>query len=1299
MSSKSGNKKKTSKSMEGPYTNGRSNSKKTMVISDYESIGSTSSGLDSDDETDIDEIDTTDTEADEIDTTDNEIDTTDNEIDEIDTTDNETDEIDTTDNETDEIDTTDTTDNETDEIDTTNDEIDTTNDEIDTTDNDEINTSDTDTDEIDTDNSKKRARPPRKQIIDKKSLDDIPDILNNINDGQEIKVIFSSKVDNKKTMVYDEIQRILNYMKTLSVEYSIPITDDVSLCMPLTRNDEKYNLTINGIREVERSITQLAKESNIGIIRTLMKEMSSGRESISLHKQTTQSIHRIKDYNLGIKTIKKTKAVSIDKDTQIINQRYKLKHTAVLTLIHTKDCKLSIVVSSQKNANNLRLLSSCNTKYLASIVYRQESQAHKDELVTIIKELLKTIQKSNTLITLSLEKEIINVYNNLLGVNIKKLSNRKVRTLGIQNLVDDLPNNYGVTDKADGQRYFVIIHKGNTYCISNTLQVMNIGCKANSNYNNSILDAEVVLVPKFNKYLILAFDCLFISGEDIRQTSSILTRLEKADEIINNCFIKKGHKGYLIPDFKGKFSVTNVCNFHKKGITEYIDSINHDLSIDSPEPLIRRKYFIPVLGGNPSEIFAYSCLVWETYVLNSRCQYELDGLIYHPLEQRYTTIQRESKYPEYKWKPEDKNSIDFYVTIKRDKNAKFEYEVFDNTQEVKDRPYKICYLHNGRFVRGAERPVPFKEEEGLNIAHIPITQGEIRDSTGTIIHDKTVVEFGYINDMSIKKESRWVPIRVRKDKTELLRKTGKGHGNFNIVAESVWQSMTRPVTLDDIRSLTSPKDYSRNLARLRARVDHSIILSQRRENVYQHAKTILTKTMRGFHNWVKSQLIYTYVNKSYTKGVKQTVLDIGCGRGADIMKFYYTMVDLYVGIDTNASYLLSTVDSAKSRYEQLQKTHPNFPRMLFIQADAGSLFSYDSQRRALGQVSSLNKTLLEQYLVSPKPYDRINCQFNIQNYLSDALTWGNFCTNINNLLKPGGYFIVTCIDGDTIVNLLGANENYSVSYTTDKGEKKMLFDIVKKYTTKSLGPGLCVDFYSLIENQEGEYVTKYLPVKDFIIESLQTHGISLVETDLFKDHYIKNRDFFAEYFKYEENSKTRDFFTEVSKYYSSNSATDKVCFSMTSLYRYYVFRKDEKTQKGGKMKDYTLQFEVFVALKESGLVPKKQTELQFYDDIGINLLSDRAIDTNYINNLADSLVIEHYEKNQSKLLIDGLCIYVVNMTPPRKGILTRHGTNKDKFIVLLKYDNDYTLAKYPRLAPVFDSNEISIETIMNYVYE
>ena len=58
--------------------------------------------------------------------------------------------------------------------------------------------------------------------------------------------------------------------------------------------------------------------------------------------------------------------------------------------------------------------------------------------------------------------------------------------------------------------------------------------------------------------------------------------------------------------------------------------------------------------------------------------------------------------------------------------------------------------------------------------------------------DNMIVEFRY--DKEAKKDWRWIPIRVRYDKTEELRRTGRNFGNDYMTAQGVWQSIWNPIT-------------------------------------------------------------------------------------------------------------------------------------------------------------------------------------------------------------------------------------------------------------------------------------------------------------------------------------------------------------------------------------------------------------------------------------------------------------------------------------------------------------------------
>ena len=72
----------------------------------------------------------------------------------------------------------------------------------------------------------------------------------------------------------------------------------------------------------------------------------------------------------------------------------------------------------------------------------------------------------------------------------------------MQHVIEQLPNKYAVTDKADGDRYFLIILDGKVLLISDNLNIKDTGIIVNEKYNKTIFDGEYIfLVGKINIHL------------------------------------------------------------------------------------------------------------------------------------------------------------------------------------------------------------------------------------------------------------------------------------------------------------------------------------------------------------------------------------------------------------------------------------------------------------------------------------------------------------------------------------------------------------------------------------------------------------------------------------------------------------------------------------------------------------------------------------------------------------------------------------------------------------------------------
>lgn len=1149
----------------------------------------------------------------------------------------------------------------------------------------------------------------------------IETLYKNIINTNEFEFMFFNYKQDKNRMGFDQFLRILEYIKhkgrqTNKKYKSIISLDAIYSNSKIKENEqekkmrESYRVSVLGIEQINKYLEMLHLRKNHVIISTLAKMDDQNIEIIKKVKKM-ENIIDIDDFDIRARLSDELKLTSkelndirnLDESTRK-DIRFRYKQRISLILFEDSQVSIKLELTSTKQERNINKLEKSYPLYELEIDFTSKKSNPDIKYLNImfkeITTLIKILQQSNYIIDKTTSNEILSRYADLLGLNKEKIINlegRKAQSLEIQHVIEQLPDKYAVTDKADGERYFLMIYNNVVFLISYNLAIKNTGIvlpKNKDKFNDTILDGEYIFLQKYNRHLFMAFDCLYNGNKDTRETLKFMERLKNIDEIIEACFIMKGQKGYKYAEYKGSFDVNNILKYHDKEITNFLTSINNDINIDKKFPLIRRKYFIGVYGGKRNEIFKYAELLWKKYIYGALCPYILDGLMFHPLEQKYITSIKESKYFEYKWKPPEKNSIDFYIVFEKSSETGQPIILYDNSRDniVNGKPYKIVHLYVGRTVRNIEQPMPFQQENNKDIAYLFLEDGEIRDIEGNIIQDNSVVEFYYNNDLSIPDKHRWVPMRTRHDKTESVRRYRKKYGNYYGVANKIWRSIRNPFTMTDIGILANDKSFDKHVDILRNKIDHSIILSERKENIFNAIRTTLAKPIRNFHNWLKSIIIYTYYNPVYENERKLSIFDFDCGKGEEIMKFYYTRIDFYIGINVDNSSIISPTDGAISRYNKLKKSHPNFPRMFFINMDASILFNNDDQKKALGTMTDKNQNLIEQFFPNdPKKitkFDRINCLDIIQKFLINDTAWSNFVENISNILKPGGYMVITCFDADRIMNLFEKDDKFTSYYTNEKGEKKILFEVIKKYEkieNDIVATGTAVDFYNAFENiQEGYYNTKYLVQRKFIEkEFLNKCDMELIETDFYDNQFHIHRNYFLDIVKYEENEKTRNFLQNARSYYDSENEVNKASYKMNGLLRYYIFRRKDKIKnkssikmKGGggnihnkyekdhmlhelsdvldphkfirrdndiEYNDYTFMSAIHDVLSNSDIIPKSINIKDFYNDLELKMIRDVDINLNKINKINKKLVIGHeysYTEDEQEIL-DGVNLLIL----------------------------------------------------------
>lgn len=1186
-----------------------------------------------------------------------------------------------------------------------------------------------------------------------KELSAVEKLFNKIDKSKEFEVMFYNY--NKDNMLNkNQFMTMLEFVKQRSKMKNLMIKQNTSLDIIYVDKKKElttYRITIDGNDNIHNYISNIHNRKNHVIYKVLLSKMLLDGEHISIIKKM-KNMSNIVDIDNYTTRFRLSDELKVSKDELSMLKKlnetnrndiiFRHKQRITLTLKKDTDITLQIDLTNTKQTYNINKIDYTVPRYELELELLT-AKPKKEYLSNIFKEvelIHKVIQQCNFIINTTESKYVLESYRKLLSLDknkqLRKLHGRKPVSLEIQHAIDKLPNRYAVTDKADGDRYFLIIIDEHVYLISNNMNVKKTGIKLKTKkYNNSILDTEYIYLPKYNRHLIMAFDCLFKSGDDIRQELSFMKRLEHADDIIENNFILGKQQGYKYSKYTKKFNQDDILKFHINEMGKLMNSVNNDIKFEQQYPLIRRKYFLYVWGKSDNEIFKYSKLLWYNYK-ELNCPYPMDGLLYHPLEQKYIASAKASKYFEYKWKPPTQNSIDFYIKFEKNRDTGKELILFDNSYEgkVKGKPYKICRLHVGKQINDEEKPVLFQKYNNGHEAFLFLENGSVRDIEGNIIQSNTVVEFYYNSDSTKDKKYRWVPMRTRHDKTEHVQKYNKGFGNYIDIAEKVWRSIINPFQMSDINILSNDSKYGDYIEVLKKRIDHSLILSERKENTLQKMLYNMAKPMRNFNNWIRSVVVYTYCNQVYDRNTPQKILDIGNGRGEDIMKYYYGKIDYAVCISKNNDNLTSALDGAVSRYNKLRESHANFPTMYFIQADSSILLNENDQIKALGGMQQKNKSYLQKFFPSTGKgplFDRINCQFEIQTYLTNDTVWNNFCTNINNTLRDEGYIVITCFDAKSITELLKENSIYTSYYTNNKGEKKKLLEIRKNYDDeqikKSIGLENAIDIHNALESNEDIYETEYLVDRDFLVNQLKNKcNLELVDSDLFGNQYHIHKDYFDKIIWYEENAKTREFLKNASMFYNTDDSFNRACLDIVKLYRYFVFRKNNsnKPQKGGNYENYnlldgikhivndeddryyyknnkgTLQKSIYDILINDKYIPSSISQNELYYDLSIDPEYSQNLDKKDINKIIKNIKIEHETSKRKKTVLNGINLLILERDCDNDFIIEQYGKKNKKLMMLYKNVSDYSpiVKKTPSgFKGIFKADDIEIKKIIKLI--
>jgi hypothetical protein len=780
-------------------------------------------------------------------------------------------------------------------------------------------------------------------------------------------------------------------------------------------------------------------------------------------------------------------------------------------------------------------------------------------------------------------------------------------TLQVKNLMDNgdrsIPNilqNYCVTDKADGIRTLLYVaDNGRIYLIDGNMNVMFTGAYTDEKtVLNTLLDGELIKYNKKGDYINLfaAFDIYYLQGKSVREYAFEETDDGDGDQehyrrilLINATAFMKPKS--IVKSAKDSGKPTDNCNFRIKCKQFQVANINNSIF----------RACATILSDIDQGIY----------------EYNTDGLIFTPINTGVASqavgiagsLNKPLWEQSFKWKPAEFNTIDFLVRVKKDKNGQDEvHNVFQQGKNLVTinniKQYKTLILCCGfdkekhRFINPFESmisdnlpnvkydneekysPVPFRPtnpfDENACYCNVELKSGEMRTEENEVFGEHMIIEFRY--DINLTGSWKWVPLRVRYDKTAELHNGAPNYGNAYHVANSNWHSIHDPITKEMIMTGEGIPEIDED------------------SDVYYNrdSREINTDGLRDFHN--------LYVKKKIILGVsqrKQSLIDYAVGKAGDLPKWIRAHLGFVFGIDKSNSNIFDPLDGACARYIKSAKEYTkDFPKALFLEGNSGNnirsgkAFKTEKEKQIARAIFGngpkdrqvLKEAVYKQYGVAQEGFNISSCQFALHYFFENNVVFHEFLRNLAECTALGGYFIGTCYDGKTVFKRL-QQKIKGEGIAIMKRDRKV-YEINKMYDETGFPDDETSVGYMIHVYQDSINKTfpEYLVNFNYLVQMLSNYGFALIKKEEAGPIGLPNgTGLFSE------------LFTEMELEIAQNPqrANDyKKAISMTEdekwisfMNRYFVFKKTHNV-------DAERIYKQFVSKKMLGDLAKQADELE-----------------------------------------------------------------------------------------------------------
>lgn len=924
----------------------------------------------------------------------------------------------------------------------------------------------------------------------------------------------TSKISNVRIEI-NGLHNIEKYCKNNSLETLNPVFeqknrvyDDKKPILPVFRDNYKIKLDY----QKEKTIYE-----NSRFATSIKESWNDSKKSFRLINRVTL-VHENYPFKIDISIIKESSKIADSKNPnrKIYELFYTFQEADILNQPEKYDIEIECINqkvgigTDYEDYNKLSKSLKKVIKYVLSGIQNTNYPISYGEMDDVLKDYLEIIIPKKD------ERDKMRISNKMfIGPSSNTLQLINVQSLDIETNVPNVRKNYTVTDKADGLRKLLFINKSKKiYLIDTNLNVQFTGALiGNNDYINTIIDGEHIMHNKKGEFINLyaAFDLYYLNKKNVKN----LKFVPYPEEVE-----KKNTKEFrllLLMDYISKIDITSI-------------NANTSLPIR-----IECKKFKQIT--ETQTLFQCCDSILKKQEIGN-IEYNTDGLIFTPSYFSVGASNEESEGPllkntwlySFKWKPPEFNTVDFLInTTKNDSGIDLVENIFqqginvtsyDQLNSFKKIILKVGFREKqdgyinpcndvindvlplaNNFEDDVYKPLPFyptnPSDFKTNICNIMLDANQnMITEEGEVFEDNTIVEFKY--DMSKPMNWRWIPLRVRYDKTEEFKRGFPQFGNAYKTANSNWYSIHHPITEIMLKTGEDIPD---------------IVLD---DDVYYNTSDNLkntTQSLRNFHN--------LYVKKKLIKSVSKrgdTLIDYAVGKGGDFSKWIEAKLKFVFGIDISKDNIENRLNGACARYLNNKKKYAVMPSALFTQGTAilnikeeKAFYSEKGKqiaRAVFGEGPKdrnvLGEGVYKHYGIANEGFNISSIQFAVHYFFENKFTLHEFLRNVSECTALNGYLIGTCFDGKEIFNYL-TNVKKGDTRTIFNGDHKV-WAVTKQYDKSeflsnysSLGYAIDV-FQESINKSQREYLVNF----DYLTQLLENYGFVVLNPEEIKDLNVPN---------------------------------------------------------------------------------------------------------------------------------------------------------------------------------------------------